>query len=116
MDLDLFSSLGNAITMMTVQIGSRFVQFDFTDAQKKLLQHPVAQSLILLFMFYSGTRNFMLSVLMVVAYYAIVFVLLNEKHPLNIYSREWLVKEGFMKEDSVSALKELYYDNIKKLH
>ena len=113
--MDIFSYLGNAITMITVQVGSRFVQFDFTAAQKKLLQHPVSQSLILLFMFYSGSRNFILSILMVLSYYIIIFILLNEKHPLNIYSKEWLIKEGFVQSDSVNALKQVYYKNIDHL-
>ena len=114
--MDLFSYLGNAITMITVQVGSRFMQFDFTAAQKKLLEHPISQSLILLFMFYSGSRNFILSILMVVSYYLIIFILLNEKHPLNIYSKNWLIKEGFIEKDSVNSLKQLYYKNINQLN
>ena len=105
--------MDNAIIMASMQIGSRFIQFNLTDAQKKLIQNPVSQSLLLLFMFYAASRRLVVSVVMVVLYYVVTFILLNEKHPLNIYSRKWLMREGFI--DQVEDVKKVYYENIAKL-
>lgn len=107
--------IANALAMIGMQVGARFVQFNLTDAQKKLVQHPISQSLLLLFMFFAASRNIVLSLVMVGLYYVVVFVLLNESHMLNIYSRNWLMKEGFMEGDTVAALKEAYYKSVDKL-
>jgi len=109
------AALVNAVTMISMQVGSRFIQFNLTTAQKKLIQHPVSQSLLLLFLFYAASRKLLLSIIMVVLYYFIVFILLNEHHPFNIYSRKWLMEEGFLEEDTVDHLKNNYYNNIKQL-
>lgn len=105
----------NAIAMIAMQISARFVQFNLTDAQKKLIQHPVTQSLLLLFMFFAASRKLLLSIVMMLLYYVIVFVLLNEKHSFNIYSRNWLLKEGFLDEDTVATLKDTYYKKVANL-
>jgi len=108
-------SLANALAMITMQVSARFVQFNLTEAQKKLIQHPVSQSLLLLFMFFAASRKLFLSLGMVVLYYVVVFILLNEEHVLNIYSRQWLAKEGFIEGDSVATIKETYYKRVKTL-
>lgn len=107
--------LANALAMITMQVSARFVQFNLTDAQKKLIQHPVSQSLLMLFMFYAASRNIMLSLLMVALYYGVVFVLLNESHALNIYSRRWLKQEGFLEGDAVATIKDNYYKRVKEI-
>jgi hypothetical protein len=109
------STLANAITMISMQIGSRFVQFNLTTAQKKLIQHPITQSLLLLFLFYAASRKLLLSIIMIIGYYLLIHILLNEQHPFNIYSRKWLMDEGFIDEDDLHHLKENYYTNVKKL-
>lgn len=107
------STIANAITMISMQIGSRFIQFNLTSAQKKLIQHPISQSLLLLFLFYAVSRKLLLSIIMVLLYYFVIFILLNEKHPFNIYSRQWLLEEGFLEEDNITTLKDNYYKNIQ---
>lgn len=94
----------NGITMLFMQLGSRNYQFQFTQAQQKLLKHPVTQVLLLVAMFYAPTRNIFLSILIVLLYYLVTYVLLNELHPLNLYSTSWLKKEGFIVEDAVKIV------------
>lgn len=91
----------NGVTMLFMQLGSRNYQFNFTEAQQKLLKHPVTQVLLLVAMFYAPTRNIFLSIAIVVLYYLVTYVLLNELHPLNLYSTSWLKKEGFIVKDAL---------------
>jgi len=105
----------NGLSMFFMQLGARNVQFNFTDAQKKFLQHPYVQLFLMTAMFYAPTRNIYLSVFLVVAYYLLTKILLNEYHPYNIYTKGWLIKEGFMNEDPVKKIKDNYVSNISPL-
>lgn len=105
----------NALSIFFMQIGARFVQFRFTDAQKKIIEHPYTQCALLFAMFLASSRNILVSLFLVSIYYLIVQVLLNEVHPWNIYSKEWLQKEGFLEEDSVDKLKNSYFKNLQSL-
>lgn len=102
--MSLDAAFINGITMLFMQLGSRNFQFNFTDAQQKLLKHPVSQVLLLVAMFYAPTRNIFLSILIVILYYLVTYVLLNELHPLNLYSTNWLKKEGFKVENAVRII------------
>lgn len=94
----------NGITMLFMQLGSRNFKFNFTEAQQKLMAHPVSQVLLLVAMFYAPTRNIFLSIIIVILYYLVTYVLLNELHPLNLYSTSWLKKEGFKVEDALKII------------
>lgn len=104
----------NSISIFLVQIGSRFLTFNFTDAQKKVIQHPWGQSIILFAMFYVGTRNLLVSTCLILFYNLCLYFLLNEKSHYNIYNRRWLEKEGFQSEKVVSRTKS-YSENITRL-
>ena len=108
-------ALTNGLSMFFMQLGARNVQFQFTDAQKKILQHPYTQVFLMTAMFYAPTRNIVLSVLLVLLYYVATRILLNEVHPLNVYSKHWLAKEGFSSKDTVETLKNNYFTNLTKL-
>lgn len=107
-------ALTNGITMLFMQLGSRNFNFNFTAAQKKLLQHPYVQIVLLIGMFYAPTRNILLSVLIVAIYYLVTTILLNEVHPFNIYSKNWLLQEGFLTTDEVKEIKENYQNRIAR--
>jgi hypothetical protein len=108
-------ALTNGLSMFFMQLGARNVQFQFTDAQKKILQHPYTQVFLMTAMFYAPTRNIVLSILLVLVYYVATRILLNEVHPLNIYSKRWLVREGFSSEDIVETMKKNYMSNLTTL-
>lgn len=96
------------------QVGARHLIFNFTDVQKKVISHPVVQSLILLGMFYLSTRKLIFAIGLLIVYYLLLFVLVNEKHPMNIIPRKWLVAEGLIGADVKSPI-DLYYENVNKL-
>ncbi len=104
--------LGAFSTLMT-QVGSRHLAINFTNAQKKLMAHPISQALILLGMFYMTTRRILVALLLLIVYYITVLVLINENHPWNVMSRPWLVSQGYKHQDKSSQ--ELYYENVNKL-
>lgn len=96
------------------QVGGRHLTFRFTDAQQKLIQHPYGQLFILYAMFYISVRSLLLAAVLIVLYLILVNVLLNEKHPLNILSRDWLRKEGFLTDD-VPSRTDLYRSNLASI-
>lgn len=106
--------LTNSTSALVSQVGGRHLTFQFTSAQQKLLQHPYGQMFILYAMFYISTRSLLVAALLLVVYLILVNVLLNETHPLNILSRDWLKKEGFLEKDAPSR-SQMYKSNIAKL-
>lgn len=106
--------LTTSTTALVSQVGSRHLAFQFTDAQKKLLQHPIGQLLILYTMFYISTRSLLLSAVLIGIYILLINVLLNEKHSWNVLSRNWLKREGFLTSDTPNQ-SELYNKNIELL-
>ena len=109
--MDVFTT---STTALVSQVGARHLSFQFTDAQKKLLQHPYGQMLILYTMFYISTRSLLLSGVLIILYIILVNVLLNENHSWNIFSREWLKKEGFL-DGSSPKRSQLYEQNLQML-
>lgn len=106
--------LATSTTALVSQVGARHLTFQFTDAQKKLLQHPYGQLFILYIMFYISTRSLLLSAVLIILYMFLINILLNEHHPWNIFSREWLKKEGFISE-TVPKRSQMYHENLKLL-
>ena len=96
------------LTTFVVQLGSRQIQYSFTDAQQRMFKLPVIQVVIMYFIFFSSTRKWHIAMFLTCLYYILMFVLLNDKHPLNVLPRFWLRKEGFMK-DNESDKKEVKY-------
>lgn len=100
-------------SMLLIQLGARHLVMDLSQVQQKFLKLPMVQCLVLTAIFYMSTRNIVLSILMTFIYYITLFIFLNEKHPMNILPRWWLVKEGFM---NPSNKKKKYISNLKRLY
>jgi hypothetical protein len=108
----------SVLTMFSVlifQVGSRQLQFNFTEAQKQFFQHPGTQFVVLLSMFYIGTRKWLWAITMILLYYLFLHVLINESNPYNLFSREWLRTHGFISDHVKENRVQLYYENLKKL-
>lgn len=103
----------NSVSIFLVQIGSRFLNFNFTDAQKKMLQHPWVQSIILAAMFYLGTRSLWIAIALILFYHLCLYFLLNEHSSYNIYNRHWLEQEGFQSQQTPKT--KMYSKNITSL-
>jgi hypothetical protein len=104
-----------AFSAFMTQVGARHITFNFTDAQKKLFAHPLTQQVVLFAMFYFSTRRLLVAISLLVIYNLATRILLNEQHPLNILSRDWLNREGFTEQSQKSSV-DLYYENIAKLN
>lgn len=104
--------LGVAATFLT-HVGARHLSFNFSAVQQRLIAHPISQVLIMSGMFYLSTRKITATFILTIVYYLLLFVLLNEKHPLNIIPRQWLIREGFVEASEKSPI-ENYYSNISR--
>jgi hypothetical protein len=109
---------GTALSLLSVlmfQVGSRQIQFEFTEAQRQFFKHPATHFIVVLSMFYMGTRRWLWAFTLVLMYYISLHILLNENSPYNLFSRKWLRENGFISEAFEENKIELYYNNLKKL-
>ena len=106
----------NIMSAFFLHVGARNIQFDFTQAQKKLLAHPTTRLVVLFAMFYISTRSLVWSLSLVGVFFLLTSMLLNENHPLNVMSRTWLQTEGFVSpKNNERSPYELYVDNLRHL-
>lgn len=110
MDVDLLTPFSAFMS----QIGGRQLQFNLTDAQKRLMAHPITQMAIMFAMFYITTRHVWIALVLLTVYYVCLYILLNENHPWNLLSPKWLAKEGFAQAVEKSST-DLYYENLSRL-
>ena len=95
--------------------GSRHLQLDLTEGQKRLVSHPIAKLCILFAMFYVSTRSIMWSFILMLLYVLTVNVLLNENHAWNILSRSWLLNNGFLANQKEVNMTDMYLENVRRL-
>ena len=99
----------------TTQVGARQLNFDFTDAQRRIFAMPATQKVILFAMFYFSTRNLKIALALWVFYHLAIWVLLNEDHPLNVLPRSWVARsEGFEGRVEKTGA-DLYAENIARM-
>lgn len=109
------ANLLNTASVFLVQVGARFINFNFTEAQKRMIQHPFIQNLILFAMFYISSRNPWISLTLLFIYNVCLYYLLNEYSQFNIYNKKWLEREGFVPYQQKKSINENYYNNITKV-
>ena len=112
------ADITTAVAAFLMQVGARHISFDMTDAQRKLMQNPISKGVVLFAMFYITTKSIGLAAVLVLGYFIITMVLLNENHKYNLYSRPWLRQNGFGKQNSNIhglALADAYKFNIMTL-
>ena len=90
---------------------------NLTAAQKEIVDHPLAKMVILFGLFYITTRNLMWSVILIILYYTLIYVLFNETHPMNVLSPKWLIDKGYISETEPSKwnLIDLYFNNHESM-
>lgn len=103
------------ITLILVQIGGRFLKFDLTEVQKKLINHPIIQGIILLAIIFFVTKNLLLSILIVLVVFLFLHILLNENHKYNLLPRKWLLDQNKEVDKNIKSIKEIYKNNIMKI-
>lgn len=105
--MDIFTLVSTFI----FQIGSRHVVFDLTDTQKKLVQHPATQAMLLFIMFYMTTRSVYYASIMLIGFYLVMHVWINEKSAYNLLPKAWYRSLDAARDDPTR----LYYENMAKL-
>lgn len=101
------------ISMILMQIGARYLDLELTEFQKKILKNNIIQSIILFGIVYIPIRDVFKSIIIVCMIYLLIYVLLNENHKYNIFSKKWLYSQGIIKE--YLDVKNKYYENINKI-
>lgn len=102
-----------SIAIIVLQVANRYLKYDITKAQEKILMHPFTQFCMYFCIIYFTTKNIPLSLLIVLVSFLLLHVLLNENNKYNILPPSWLYKEHLINEEVVSQ-KEVYKQNINK--
>ena len=101
-------------SLVVMNIGAKFLDIKLTDFQQKLIKNHIVQALILFSMVYIGTRDILKSIIIVAMIYLLIYVLLNENHQFNIYSKKLLYNEGIIQ--NYNNIKDKYYLNIARIN
>jgi ABC-type multidrug transport system fused ATPase/permease subunit len=81
------SKLFTGLTMIMMNMGSRYVLADISQMQEQIMKHALFKKLILFCMFFVGTRDVLLAAILTFAFSAIVHGLLNEHSRYNLLPR-----------------------------
>lgn len=100
------------LMLLLVQVGGRFLKFELTKAQEKLIQNSIVQAIILFAIVFITTKNLLTSILLVTLVHVCMHILFNENSRYNILSKKWLQNEKLLKDDKLTSLKDIYYRNI----
>jgi len=101
------------ISLILMQIGAKYLDLQLTEFQKKLIKNNFIQVIILFGIIYIPVRDVFKTIFIVLIIYLLIYVLFNENHRLNIYSKRWLFNEGIISE--YNDIKNKYYEKISKL-
>lgn len=88
--MDFFNNYFNTnkifigMSLIMINIGSRYITQDFTEIQTKLMSSKVFKQLVLVCIFFTATRDILLSIILSFLFSAIVFGLLDEKKQFNL--------------------------------
>jgi len=101
------------LSLIVMNIGAKFLDIKLTDFQQKLIKNHLVQALILFSMVYIAVRDILKTILIVGLIYLLIYVLLNENHQYNIYSKKLLYTEGIIQ--NYNNIKDKYYWNLSLL-
>ena len=101
------------ISLIFMQIGAKYFDLELTEFQKKLIKNNFIQAIILFGIVYIPVRDVLKSIIIVCLIYLVIYVLFNENHKFNIYSKKWLYNEGIIKE--YEDFKKKYYQKLEKI-
>ena len=67
------------ISMLLLNIGSKYVNFNFTKAQEQMLKEGLAREILIFAMVFMGTRDIVYAILLTAAFKILSDIALNEK-------------------------------------
>lgn len=108
--MDVIASLNSnklfwGLTMITVNIGSKYVVGDLNKFQNFIMHSDVLKALIVFSMFFLGTRDVKYALLLTLLFFIVVKVLINENSPYNILPqsvREQMTQEQFVSKHDIT--------------
>jgi hypothetical protein len=68
-----------AILMLTLNVGSKYVDFEFSKTQEQLLRNSVTRELIIFAISFTATRDILISIIITSAFFIISNILFHEK-------------------------------------
>lgn len=101
-------------SIILMQIGAKHLDLELTEFQKRLIKNNVIQAIILFGIIYIPVRDIFKTFIIVCLIYLFIYVIFNENHKYNLFSKQWLHAEGVIKE--YTNLKDKYYKKIADLY
>tara|TARA_B000000475_G_C15984541_1_gene442438 strand:- start:209 stop:556 length:348 start_codon:yes stop_codon:yes gene_type:complete len=101
--------------IICMHIGGRFLKFDVTPAQEKILQSKVTQAIIFYSLLVFSTKSLTKGLAIMIIAYILLYILLNDKNKYNIISKKWLIKNKFISDKDYISQKELYKSKLNEL-
>ena len=68
-----------AILMLTLNVGSKYVDFEFSKTQEQLLRNSLTRELIIFAISFTATRDILISIIITSAFFIISNILFHEK-------------------------------------
>ena len=99
------------LSVVLIQIGARHLDLELTDFQKKLLKNKIIQGIILFGLIYIPIRDIKKTLIVMLMIYLIVYVIFNENHNYNLFSKRYLYNKGII--NKFNDIKQNYYNNLK---
>jgi len=101
--------------LILVQFGGRYLKIELTQAQQKIINNSIFQTILLFSIIFMATKSLAKSVIIVSLLYIFINVLLNENNKYNVLSKKWLIKEKILKNTNIKSLKDIYKKNIEHI-
>jgi len=98
--------------LILVQFGGRYLKIELTQAQQKIINNAIFQTILLFSIIFMATKSLAKSVIIVSLLYIFINVLFNK---YNVLSKKWLIKEKILKNTNIKPLKDIYKKNIEHL-
>lgn len=104
------------ISIVLIQIGSRHIKFDITNAQEEIIKHPITQIILFGCLIYVTTKDILTTIIVIIVSYLVIYVLLNENSQFNILSDNWLYNKKLTNIQNIVSYKEIYKNNLEIYH
>lgn len=101
--------------LILVQFGGRYLKIELTQAQQKIINNSIFQTILLFSIIFMATKSLAKSVIIVSLLYIFINVLFNENNKYNVLSKKWLIKEKILKNTNIKSLKDIYKKNIEHI-
>ena len=99
------------ISMLIVNMGSRFVFQDLTKLHAKIMSHGVFKVICMACIFFTATRDIMLSIILAFICSIVIYGLFDENRQFNLWHSSMKI-DAFTQNGKI----DIYKENIKKMY